>query len=229
VAYNKHQWYFFQLKTLDVEPDDERKSLAAQFLTTLGLALLLTMFLSEKSANSLRFNILLAILFWFNNSYFRLIIFALVVPLLELIKKKRGVEKSVKASQYEKMLISSIFYLQAIIMYFTCFGSTDTNVNVRAALRGTTDLIGIDYVRSGIIFAVTKYSIQILVIGFFYLRFIGDDLKEDFFDHGIFSFTYYGYKQFQPYLKNLIVWGLMFFSFELIMSFELDAELKAHV
>ena len=65
--------------------------------------------------------------------------------------------------------------MQALTLYFTFYGTTISNVNVRAAEKAHGIQMGEYYIESGIIFAITKYCIQALCILYCYLIFLPRD------------------------------------------------------
>ena len=145
---------------------------------------------------------MITVLFWFNNFYFRLVTLSCVVFYEYILKIYYKIEQNVPRSQYERNFIANTWYFQAIILFFINYGTTDTNINVRAAYRGTSDLIGVSYLQSTVIFQITKWGIEILTICFFYLRLISHEFSDNLSNQTCKSFAFTTMKTFQPYCKN---------------------------
>lgn len=212
-----------------IKPSYEMMNYSWLFYQTIFYQFLLSFLIPEKAANKYRFSLVVVVLFWFNNFYFRLIMFFCVVCFEYIMKYYYKIEDAITKSQYERSFIANAWYLQAIILFFINFGSSDTNVNVRAAYRGTSEQIGVNYLQSGIIFQVTKWSLEILTITFFYFRFVSYEFTDNLSDQSPKIFRYLTMKTFQPYCKNQIILGMLLFIYELVSSFNFDQELRAHV
>ena len=229
-------WHIFNLclyeyeltMHLDKLSDPNTQNIASEYFKAIFGLIVMSMGFSIIPANCLRFLTLLSILLWFSNPYFRIVIFVFIVPIFEFIMKhSKNIETSIKQNGYEKKFISTVFYFQAFILYFIHYGSTDTNVNVRAANRTPKGNIGVHYVISFLIYWITKYSIQIVVIGFLNFRVIVQDINQNIVGKELGQVLQYSSKTFLAIFLNLTVWGCFLMIFELVMSFNYDAKLRA--
>jgi hypothetical protein len=164
------EYEIYITKSGSMDPNLQTIWIAQAYFNTVFGMLALGLLLNRKCLCLLFEMNFLSVLLWFSNSYFRLIIFVGIVPNYErLMWVVQGI-KRYNLKHYEKRFISNIFFLQAWTLYFMFYGSTISNVNIRAANRASGIQMGEWYIESGIIFVVCKFAIPTLVLGFLYLR-----------------------------------------------------------
>lgn len=123
-----------------------------------------------------------------------------------------------------RRILGYIFYFEAIILYFMFFGTTETTVNVRAANRGIAVDMGVFYLESAFIFALTKNSVYVLVLMFLNFRMIeGNENVWGSAKNVFLQIT----KSF--FVGNLVVLGGFCVVFEWMIVLQVERELKSHL
>lgn len=153
----------------NVQATSESAGIAQEYFNTIAFNVFLSLFVNEKATRIIWFVQILSLMLWFHNAYFRIIIFACIVPCYEGIMFVYSYifsGGSMAKVTYEKLFISNMFYFNSICLYFIFLGTTITNVNIRAGERANYVQMGEFYINTGFIYAITKYSLQILSIAF---------------------------------------------------------------
>ena len=156
--YNIFQYELYLNKIGTIEPDQISQRIAQSYFNSLFWMFCLSFLLGRKCFNLMVYICFLSMLLWFSNAYFRIIIFAGIFPIYEFVFKHIK-EKFPLVVKNEKRIVINLFFLQALTLYFTFYGTTISNVNIRAANRAHNIQMGEFYIESGIIFAITKYCI----------------------------------------------------------------------
>ena len=199
----EYERYLSKMQT--IEPDSITTNIAQSYFDSLFWMILLSVLLGRKCFNIMIYMSFLSILLWFSNAYFRIIIFAGIFPIYEFIFL-RIKEAFPLDNKNLKRIVTNLFLFQALTLYFTFYGTTISNVNIRAANRAHNIQMGEFFIESGIIFAVTKYCIQVLCILYTYCIFFPREQSVSA-EETIFSRETFGRLVHHHRNMNIHYWG----------------------
>lgn len=148
-------------------------NIARVYYTTIISMACLCLLINERASRLIWFMNILSLFLWFDSPYFRIVVFFLLVPSLEIlnsISKSSESATTVGQTNYEKLFLANLFYMQALGIYIICYGNSQLMFNKRPVNRGIFFPVETYKYTTAFVLYLTKWQIQFIVLSFMNLR-----------------------------------------------------------